>query len=199
MHYTLTFFLLSIILLLNGCSEDEGNEGDAPVSVAQGWHFQGRDCLACHNVDLKENRHLLMAGTLYKNQYVPLSELDNVDKMCGGDLVINLYDGNAPTNLIYSSKNYEDTASKGYKAKGNLFILQRKLALISQGDYFVEITDGNGNILANKSKHHFSAQPYDSSNPQNNNNALSCNACHSPVANATTYPIYVDTNTSYCK
>ncbi len=200
MYQKLTLFvLLNAALLLSGCSEDGGEEGDSPTAVVQGWHFQGRDCLACHNVDLGENRHLLIGGTLYKSQYVTAQEQDNLDKMCGGNLVINFYDVNSPTNLIYSSKTYEDTASKGYKAKGNLFILQRKLALISQGDYFVEITDANGNILSTKYRHSFSAQPYDSNNPQDNTNALSCNACHSTTAHSKAYPIYVDTNTSYCQ
>lgn len=192
-YITVVFSLLTPLLFLSGCGESSSEgESTTQASVTQGWHFQGRDCLACHNVDLSSEKHLLVAGTLYKNLATDATTQDNQDAMCGGNLILNIYDAAAPSNLIYSSKNYEDSASKGYKAKGNIFILQRNLALLSQGSYFLEITDAQGHVLAEKYRHTFSSQPYDINNPQDFNNQVSCGACHSPAEGSRAYPLYVN-------
>ena len=103
----LTFLLsFSLILFLNGCGEDEEGEESGSVSTTQGWHFSGRDCLACHNVDLGEDKSLLVGGTVYKSKVI--QDQDDLTEMCGGDIVLNLYDGASPLNLIYSSKDYKD-------------------------------------------------------------------------------------------
>lgn len=195
----IVLFIVILSLIVSGCGEGEGSEsGGSNVATAQGWHFQGRDCLACHNVDLGDAKHLLIGGTLYKNRTV--QNQDDLNAVCGGEIVVNFYDANNSANLIYSSSNYKDVNSKGYKGKGNLFILQRRLGLISAGNYYIELATTNGNILADKYLHTFSAQPYDINNPTNWGNRVSCNACHSSQQNAPAYPLYVKTSAvSLCK
>jgi len=181
--------LLSTTLILSGCGEDEGDESNT-TATTQGWHFQGRDCLACHNVNLQDDKNLLVAGTVYKTDAV--TEQDNTNEMCGGNLRINFYDSANPAYLLYSSNDYVDANSKGYQGKGNVFILNRMLGIISLGNYYIEIADKNNTALTSKVWHSFSAQPYDVNNPIDYANRVSCNACHSPSASAPQKPIYVD-------
>ena len=183
---------------MSGCGEDEGlatNESNA--TAAQGWHFPGRDCLACHNVDLQASKHLLVAGTLYRDRNV--SNQDDINNVCGGEIVVNFYDPNNLITPIYSSADEQDVNSKGYRGKGNLFILQRKLGIISAGDYLIELATSNGDVLADKYLHHFSSQPYDINNPADNSNQLSCNACHSSQATSKAWPLYVTKSVTLCK
>ena len=198
--YIVYLLLTLFALTLSGCGEEEeGGEGDATSSAStQGWHFQGRDCLACHNVDLQQEKYLLVAGTLYKSSSI--SDQEDFNSMCGGEIVVNFYDTNNPANLIYSSTNYKDANSKGYKGKGNLFILQRKLGIISSQDYYIELATPNNEVLADKYLHRFSAQPYDINNPADNANQLSCNACHSSQTTSKALPLYVKSSAvSLCK
>ncbi len=162
----------------------------------QGWHFQGRDCLACHNIDLGEDKHLLFAGTLYKESNV--TDQDNIDNVCGGELVVNFLDKDL--NTIFSSKNYHDSNSKGNDAKGNLFVLQRANPNLSEGSYYVQITDKYSNVLASSStaSHAFNLQPYDLKNPQNAANRIACNSCHNS-SGGTQPPLYVQINQNLCK
>ena len=189
----LTLLLLSCTLILSGCGEDEGEEGVA--TQEQGWHFQGRDCLACHNSDLNEDKHLLFGGTLYKDANV--TNQDDLNNICGGEFVINFLDGGF--NTIYSSKDYIAQGSDGYKAKGNLFILQRELRLISAGNYYVQITDANGTVMAvtNGATHSFTSQDYDINNPADFANRLSCNACH--IQGGAQAPLFVQANKNLCQ
>ena len=199
----LLYFLLALVTFtLSGCGEEDGggdSEGSgAKVVVKSGWHFQGRDCLACHNVELKSEEHLLVAGTLYKDSSV--TNEDDLNNVCGGEIVVNFYDGTNYNNLIYSSTTYKDAASKGYNGKGNLFILQRKLGIISSGGYYIELATPTGQVLADKYLHKFSAQPYDINNPVDYSNQLSCNACHSTQATSRAYPLYVKSSAvTLCK
>ena len=187
-------FLLAFIL--NGCGEDEGGEeGDSTTaSSKQGWHFQGRDCQACHNVDLGSDKHLLIGGTLYKSSTV--SNQDDIANTCGGEYLVKFLDNNG--NTIYNSNDYKDVNSKGYKGKGNIFILQRKLRLLSAGTYYAQITDPNNSVMAISGySHSFTSQDYDMNNPSDYANRLSCNSCHrngGPQA-----PLYVQQNQSLCK
>ena len=188
------------ILFLSGCGEEEGEGGSltttsvTSTSGGQGWHFQGRDCLACHNTDLKKERHLLIGATLYKESNV--SNQDDVTNACGGKFVINFLDSTSTT--VYSSKDYEDSTSKGYNAKGNIFILQRTLRLLDPGIYRIQITDEHGVQLAHsRYSHQISSQDYDINNNADINNRLSCNACH--VKGGVTLPLYVQYNKNLCK
>ncbi|MBU0720906.1 hypothetical protein KJ877_06145 [bacterium] len=196
MKKTILFLLLlSTALFLSGCGEEEeGEEQSSTVSGVQGWHFQGRDCLACHNVDLQEEKNLLFGGTLYKDQNI--TDQDDLNNVCGGKQIINLYDSGF--NLTYSSKDYEDLDSKGYKGKGNIFILKRMLYSVSPGDYYVQITDENANVLAVSTQTHaFSSLPYDINNSADINNRVSCNSCH--IKGGVQAPLFAQINKNLCE
>lgn len=172
-----------------GCGEDESSEGSSSTAtVVQGWHNQGKDCLACHNVDLQDERHLLFGGTVYKTENVTNTE--DLNSVCGGNLNVNFWNSTR-TSLIFASKDYVDPNSKGNRGKGNIFILQRMLNTIAPNNYYIEITDENATVLTSY-LHQFSGQDYDINNPANSNNRISCNACHS--AGGIQNPIYVDSN-----
>ena len=195
-----TFLILALTFTLSGCGEDEGGEegdegGSSTTALKQGWHFPGRDCLACHNVDLNPDKHLLFGGTLYKSSTI--SNQDDINNVCGGEYVINFLDAGA--NIVASSKNNVDTNSKGNKGKGNLFILQRKLRLLSAGSYYVQVTDTNGSVMAvtNGATHSFTSQDYNINNPADYGNRLACNACH--IRGGNQAPLFVQNNLNLCK
>jgi len=193
--YLKFLLIFPLVLFLSACGEDEGEENDdSSVASKQGWHFQGRDCLACHNVDLNEDKHLLVAGTLYKSQSV--SNQDDLNNVCGGDFVINFLD--AGSNIVYSSKDYEDLNSKGYEAKGNLFILRRRLSQLTAQTFYAQIADKNGTVFAvSNYSHAFTTADYDINNPADFANRVSCNSCH--IKGGVTSPLYVQANVSKCK
>ena len=195
--------LLSLSVLV-GCGGEEGGEGEeegGTTSVqSQGWHFQGRNCLGCHNVDLKPERHLLMAGTVFKSSTA--SNPEDMSQVCGGELYIQLLD--SFYNVIYDSRNYKDPNSKGYKGKGNVFILKRLLPDVTSGGYYVRIIDSNGTTLAQSTTQHtftsiFGFDPR--GNPTDPSNRFSCNACHkypNPQGGAPGF-IYPQINSNLCK
>lgn len=181
--------LLAISIFMSGCGEDESS-----IAITQGSHFQGRDCLACHNSDLQISRHLLFAGTVYKSEET--TNKDDLKGICGGNLNIEFWNS-ARTSLLFTSQDYKDVNSKGYNGKGNIFILKRVLNAMTDGYYAINITDANGIILA-QTIHQFSGKNYDITQPDAYNNRVSCNACHSH--NGIQAPIYVDSNKQYlCK
>ena len=186
MKKILFFIALIMTLLLTACGEDEGGEGSAVSTPAQGWHFQGRDCLACHNVDLQDERHLVFGGSVYKTE----DNNNDVQNSCGGELNVNIWDASR-SNLLYASKNFVDANSKGNLGKGNIFILQRMFQPNSlNGNLFIEITDANNSVLASYI-HQFSSGDYDINNPTDASNRISCNACHGQNGQS---HIYVDSN-----
>ncbi len=188
----LSLALLTTLVFLSGCSENEGDEG--ATSTVQGWHQQGRDCLACHNVDLNPDKHLLYGGTLYKQAI--FADQNDLTKMCGGKLIVNFY--NSSTGVLeYSSADYEDPNSKGYDAKGNIFILQRELRLLTADNYNVQITTANGTQLAIGTNHRFNSADYDIGQPIDYQNRLSCNSCHSKTG--TVDPLNAGSNSSLCE
>ena len=188
LHGVLILFMLIGFL---GCEDEEGEEGSA--STTQGWHFQGRDCLACHNVDLQDERHLFIGGTLFKSSVV--NDQDDLANSCGGEWVINFLDSGS--NTIHSSLSFTDSNSKGYKGKGNLFILARMLDSIS-GDYYVQIEDKFGNEVAlSNGLHNFTYNNYDITNSADYANRRSCNACH--VTGGATAPLFVQSNQQLCE
>jgi len=177
-----TVFLKGILTLVSlfilaSCGEDDDEDDEyeyqTTVIETQGWHMQGRDCLACHNYDLEENKHLTIGGTVYKTATV--TDPDNLDNVCGGEIYVRLV--NPYTNEVIDSRDYIDEDSKGYRGKGNIFILTR-LYLVLQGEYIVQIIDKNNNILATSNTHYFQTG-YDINNPADTLNRYSCNACHS--------------------
>lgn len=200
-RYLLSGALILLSLILTSCGEEgeEGNEGTVSTSQAskQGFHMPGRDCLACHNYDLQAERHLTIGGTVFKSQSIV--NINDENNLCGGNLKIKLIDTSNPSNII-DSANYEDSNSKGYKGKGNIFILSRKFPNI-QGNYYVQITDENNNTIAvSQQPHSFTSGYYDITNPADLSNRYSCNACHSvnPKGGALGV-IYPNTNANLCK
>ncbi len=190
--YLFHLFCIVLMLVLSACGE-EGEESDTAVKVAQGLHFQGRDCMGCHNVNLDTSRALLVAGTVYKSSTMPASKED-MSLVCGGNIGIELWDSGY-TTLLYRSKDYVDPNSKGNLGKGNIFILKRMLGAIVNNNYGIKIVDANGVVLATVN-HILNGQAYDPKNPIDYNNRISCNACHSNTRS----PIYVDVaKVAYCQ
>jgi len=193
------FIAISITLLIVGCGEDKSGGASPLASVTQGWHNQGKNCLACHNYDLQDERKLLFAGTVYKKE--DTTNLDDLNGICGGDLNVNFWNASR-TKLMFASKDYIDPNSKGNRGKGNIFILQRLLLNIPKQStkderYFLEITDGKGNILTSYI-HQFSGLAYDIKTPTDFSNRISCNACH--TKGGVRSPIYVDSDKEqFCK
>jgi len=186
-------FLIPISLvvgvIISGCSSD--TKGTTNLTQDQGTHFQGRDCLACHNIDLKKERNLFIAGTLFKDSNS--AKVDDLNSVCGGELLVNFLKSNV---ISYSSKDYKVTSTKGYNGKGNLFILDRTSPPIA-GDFIVQITDVNGNELAKSGANHsFNGVSYDSTKVDFANRH-SCNSCH--TNGGTTKPLFVQTNLDKCK
>ncbi len=188
--------LTALALLLGSCGGDSG----APVQ-SQGWHFQGQNCLSCHNVDLKSNRHLLLAGTVFKSQEV--SDPNDTSQVCGGKLFVQLL--NEHYQVVYDSRNFYDESSAGYLGKGNIFILRRMLSDITPyGNYYVRVIDESGTLLAQSLTLH-SFNGIDNFNPRENPtdplNRFSCNACHrypEPRGGAPGF-IYPQVNKEQCK
>lgn len=178
-----------LLLFFSGCGSDEETASSTPSS---GWHFQGRNCLACHNQNLQADRHLIYGGTVYRSSSA-IVDKEDLSQVCGG-VSIELWDSSHTTRL-YRFGDYNDTNSKGYLGKGNVFILKRMLSSITSQNYGIDIVDHNGVILA-QVLHQLSGADYDPNYPQDYSNRISCNACHSNnVA-----PIYVDAaKIAYCQ
>lgn len=185
--YTATCLLL---LLLSGC--ESGEEESENTTTTKGSHFQGRDCVACHNVDLGEDKNLLVSGTLFKNSNV--ADIDDISESCGAAIITEFI--NSSGSVEFSSRYFEDSSSKGYDGKGNLFILSRKLASIS-GEYIIALRDKNSNDLLAQSSaiHSFNGADYDINNASDNANRRSCNACHNGQIQQR---LFVQTNQQRC-
>jgi len=182
-------WLLLTPLLFVGCSDTQDEES---ASTTQGWHFQGRDCLACHNYDLGADKKLLVAGTLFKSSSV--TDVNDLNESCGGEFIINFLDSSYAKQI--SSRDYEDINSDGYKGKGNIFMLSKMLDTLN-GNYFIQIVDKDtNNTLALSLNHSFNTSEYNISNPVNYGNRLSCNACHN--GDTVSY-IYAQSNQDICE
>lgn len=177
-----------VSMLFLGCSEE-----DIETTASEGWHFQGRDCLSCHNSDLKEDKSLLVGGTLFRSSNV--SDIDDMSQVCGGDFVINFLDSSYATQI--SSKDYENKKSAGYNAKGNIFIISKYLDTIN-GDYYVQIADRESSkTLAISGVLHSFNGSYSNANSSDDNNRNTCNSCH--IKGGTASPIYVQVNKNLCE
>ncbi|MBU1657533.1 hypothetical protein KKG72_00590 [bacterium] len=192
--YTLIFYI-AVSFFLTGCGE-ESEEG-SETAAASGWHFQGRDCLACHNVDLNTQKNLLLGGTLFKN--VGVTDNDDLSQSCGGDFVVEFLDASYATQI--SSNDFEDLNSKGYQGKGNIFMLSRMLNSLN-ADYYIRIKDRNTSLTIAQSTtlHSFSAQDYNSNNSTDVSNRNACNACHQKVGQSgAAGPMYANINSNSCQ
>ena len=183
----LNFMLMLVAaFMLVGCS-DENSE------TASGWHFQGRDCLSCHNTNLKEQKNLLVGGTLYRSSTV--NDVDSISEVCDADFVVNFLDSSYATQI--SSKDYEDIESAGYEGKGNVFVLSKYLDTLN-GDYYMQIVDRTTNkTLAQSTALHSFNSSYSNANSTDVNNQNSCNSCH--AKGGVTMPIHVQVNQNLCK
>jgi len=184
------FIPISLVIssIIVGCSSD--TSGTTSVNENQGVHFQGRDCLACHNIDLQKERNLFIGGTLFKSSSDV--KVDDITTTCGGELIVNFLKAGV---VSYSSKNYK-VATKGDNGKGNLFILDKTNPAII-GDFIVQITDSSGTELAKSGgSHSFNGASYDNSTVDFNNRH-SCNSCHTTGGN--TSPLFVQQNVNLCK
>jgi hypothetical protein len=180
---------LVAIAMINSCSSD--TSGATTLQEDQGVHFQGRDCLACHNIDLQKERNLFIGGTLFKDKNS--TKVDDITTTCGGELIVNFLKAGV---VSYSSKDYKVDTTKGNNGKGNLFILDRTNPPIA-GDYIIQITDVNGNELASSlADHSFNGATYDNSKVDFANRH-SCNSCH--TTGGTTTPLFVQKNVNLCK
>lgn len=185
------FFLALVSFGLTGCEEEE--EGSAETA---GIHFQGKDCLACHNIDLKSDKHLTIAGTLYKSH--DILKNDSLDDMCGGSLYVRFIE--TTTGVDYNASSYSaiHQESDGIDGKGNFFVLKREISSIPSGNYAVQIWSEDGYLLAaSKDAHPISNSGYSISNSSDSSNRLSCNACHK--INGSALPLYVQQNSAKCQ
>lgn len=183
----LALWVLIVFSMMTGCGTggSGGAEGGG-APKAQGVHYQGRDCLLCHNVDLGPNRYLTVAGTVFKTN---TPNVDRLDDACGGNLRILFLDSNQ--SIVFDSGNYEDINSKGNNGKGDIFILQRMLTGL-RGIYSLKILSGSGVLLAQSALPHRFQTEFDPQHPADPNNTYSCDACHSvqPLGGAAG-PIFV--------
>lgn len=183
-------FFFSVLLTLSACSENENL-----VSTESGLHFQGRDCLSCHNVDLAKDKHLVVGGTLFKSAVV--NDADAIENSCNTQMDIEFLDN--AFNVVYSSADYYDEDSRGNQGRGNIFLLDRLFNSSLNGSYTVRIVDRETGLNMSQSasaSHSFSGGEYQLSAQEDNANRLSCNSCHNGEVTA---PLYAKFNQDLCK
>ena len=181
--------LTTSILLLSGC----GGGSTSSKATQIDWHYQGRDCLSCHNVDLQESRHLTFGGTIYKN--VDVNSSDDLDKVCDTTMKLLLMDTSG--NIIVDTSLTQDKTSAGHLGKGNFFVLKRDLPSIT-GRYIVKIVNEENKLITSSTIHSFNTE-FNKNEPTDNSNRYSCNSCHNvPSKNRAPGRIYAYDN-SLCK
>jgi len=158
---------LVLAIFIGGCGGSPDDEG-----AVSGVHFQGRDCLSCHNVDLAENSHLQIGGTVFEKID---GNKNNLNETCSERLHIEF---GFPSE--FSTKSFNDVNSAGFNGRGNVFALIKDMPL--SGTYTVSIVQDNGNVLAAYPDHPFLGG-FDPRNPSDVNNMYSCNACHQAAPN----------------
>jgi len=167
LRYTL-FFTPMLVLFLGCTQEDTDRIGT--------FHFQGQDCLHCHNVDLEQSSHLNLGITIYSESGYTL-ESNITQVYCTKPLLLRLIDLN--DTLVLETNTSNHIGDPGFNGKGNIFSLSRK-EQIPDGAYVIEILDQNGSdIIGSPSQIHKFSGTYDPDVPNDDNNRYSCNACHS--------------------
>ena len=155
------------VLLFTGCGGDSTSD---PAST--GVHFQGRDCLSCHNKDLAPSSHLTMGGTVYKSA---TSNINNLNETCSELLHIEF------GSLILSTKRANAVDAAGFNGRGNVFAFIKDMPIT--GTYEVSIVKDDGSfVLASTIDHPFMGG-FDENNPSDTNNRYSCNTCHQAPPN----------------
>lgn len=196
MKYYKTILATTLALFFIGCGAEETQKLTQPVSAAdRGSHFQGRDCLSCHNLDLAPNKHLTIAGTLYKSANV--EDMNDLENTCNADLAVEFLD--ASSNVVHSTVNYYDEESKGNLGQGNVFLLDRLFNAPLNGTYTMRIITRDTNqtlAQSNFASHSFSSAEYSIDSAIDFSNRISCNACHN---NGVTSPLFVQSNVNLCQ
>jgi len=183
------FFSCMLSLLFLGCGTD--SETVEPVS---GVHFQGRDCLSCHNVDLGASSHLSVGGTVYRSA---TSGIDDLFEMCNSPVHLQIVDGTA---IVYDTKTVHAADTAGYNGKSNLFALLNDMP-IGTGAYTMRIISDVNTTLAESATLHSFTTGFDMTNPSDLNNRYSCNACHQAPPNnknGAAGALFVQTNLADC-
>ena len=167
--YLFPLFTLSL-LLFSACS----NEHEKRVS---GQHFQGQDCLNCHNVDLKKSSHLSFGVTVFQEE----PNTDNYDKLdtyCNIPMFLQLIQSSDST-VIFDSSLTNDISSPGFNGDGNVFgLLQNKT--LPKGAFLINIVNQEGDLIIDSGLTHQFNGDYNSQKTDEalDNNRYSCNACH---------------------
>lgn len=158
-------------LVLLGCGTDS-----EPVEPVSGVHFQGKDCLSCHNVDLAESSHLSIGGTVYRSA---LSESEDLFEMCNSPVHLQILDG---ATIIHDTREVHAADTAGYQGKSNLFALIDDMA-IGTGTYTMRIVSEANTTLAESSTLHNFTTGFNVIDPDDVNNRYSCNTCHQAPPN----------------
>jgi len=162
----LNLFFTLFLLILAGCSSESGR--------ADGAHFQGKDCLHCHNVDLKETSHLAFGATLFQEE--PNEEnYEDPEMFCNIPLYLQLK--KVDSSIVYDSRQTNTTDDPGFNGEGNIFALLQK-QMIPNGSYLVSIVNKSGDILLDSSAMHSFNGSYHPEKTDDDSNRYSCNACH---------------------
>ena len=167
-----TLLTIFFILLFSGCGGGE-NASNSNTS----FHFQGRDCLSCHNIDLHESQNLTLGGTLYKS--FDVNDSDNISEICNKKMNVHLVDDSG--NIVIDTSLTQDKNSSGFFGTGNFFVLNRTLSSIT-GNYIVRIVDEQSNLLATSSLAHDFSSEFNKDTPSDTFNRYSCNSCHNQPA-----------------
>ena len=172
-------------LFFSACQED--------LSEMASNHFQGRDCLYCHNGELKGSP-LSFGGTLYSDSG---AAADDLKKICKLPLYVQLIQSDGST-VAFDSRSVVPDDATGFEARGNFFVLQRD-STIPTGLFYARLISKEGIKLAQSSGFHDFSAAYSASNSADLSNRYSCNACHATVSNGgATGVLYAQENASYC-
>jgi len=162
-------FSFITVLIFLGC----GGDSDDPVS---GVHFQGRDCLSCHNVDLGLSSHLSIGGTVYRGANV---NPDDLFQTCNSPVYLQILNG---ATVVYDTQTANRTDAPGFNGKSNLFALINDMP-IGTGAYTMRIVSSAGTTLAQSSTLHNLTTGFNPADPSDLNNRYSCNTCHQAPPN----------------
>jgi len=184
--------MLLPLFIFSACNDTKDTSANV-LADETGVHFQGRDCLSCHNKDLGLDSHLSLAGTLFRS---PTSDKNNLNESCKELIHAELY---KDSTLYYKTKDFNPLNSPGFNGRGNFFALLKDMP-IEEGNYQIFLLNDDGKILAQTGgETHTFSSGFDSNTPNDTLNRHSCNACHQqPPFNSGGAPGLIYTNISTC-
>lgn len=180
--------LIPIVLLFTffGCGDNETIESSQK-------HFQGRDCMLCHNMDLAESSHLSLAGSLFVSES---SDIDDIGDMCDQKMYVRFVEDNG--SIAWTNEGIAPNDAAGWNGQGNIFTLLRD-ALVPNGSFNIQLVGPNGLVVAKSSSKHTFSNNYEPFNGEDSFNRYSCNACHHLDTSTAPGLIYVQQNISECR